>query len=99
MLGHAANANDVTTFRETWHSYDAEAMAAVQAWAVQIARLIDPKQNSADAEECPVKVVEELAITEGIVDESRRPRHSSSSLLPIRSVFGTEVSNAPVSTG
>ena len=65
VLGHAANSNDVTTFHYNWHSYDAEAMTAVQVWAARIAKLIDPKQNSADDEATSVKGVEELAITEG----------------------------------
>lgn len=40
VLGHLANSNDVTTIHYNWHSYDSEAMAAVQAWASHIANLL-----------------------------------------------------------
>ncbi len=39
VLGHAANSIDVTAIHYNWHNYDAEAMAAVQAWAIYIADL------------------------------------------------------------
>lgn len=45
VLGHAANSNDVTAVHYNWHNYDAEAMAAMQAWANHIAKLIAPKQS------------------------------------------------------
>jgi len=32
VLGHAANANDVTEVHYNWHNYDKEALEAVQAW-------------------------------------------------------------------
>lgn len=59
VLGHAANSNDVTAVHYNWHSYDAEAMAAVQAWADHIAKLLNP--NVADDEASPAEDPEELA--------------------------------------
>ena len=59
VLGHAANSNDVTAVHYNWHSYDAEAMAAVQAWADHIAKLLNPK--AADDEASPAEEPAELA--------------------------------------
>ena len=39
VLGHAANANDVTAVHYNWHSYDAEALEAVAVWAKHVAAL------------------------------------------------------------
>lgn len=36
VLGHAANANDVTEAHYNWHNYDAEALEAVEAWTKHI---------------------------------------------------------------
>ncbi|MCC2596223.1 integrase arm-type DNA-binding domain-containing protein [Pusillimonas sp. MFBS29] len=51
VLGHAANSSDVTTVHYNWHSYDAEAMAAVQAWADYLAKLRNPAGVYAAANE------------------------------------------------
>ena len=40
VLGHAANANDVTAVHYNWHNYDAEAQKAVEAWARHVAGLV-----------------------------------------------------------
>ena len=40
VLGHAANASDVTAVHYNWHNYDAEALQAVEAWAKHVAGLI-----------------------------------------------------------
>ncbi len=40
VLGHAANANDVTAVHYLWHNYDEEALEAVQAWAAYLDKLI-----------------------------------------------------------
>lgn len=45
VLGHAANTSDVTAVHYNWHNYDAEAMAAVQAWANHLTKLTSPKQS------------------------------------------------------
>jgi integrase len=39
VLGHVANATDVTSVVYNWHNYDAEAMEAVQKWAAHLAAL------------------------------------------------------------
>jgi integrase len=39
VLGHVAQASDVTSVVYNWHNYDAEAMEAVQKWAAHLARL------------------------------------------------------------
>jgi hypothetical protein len=39
VLGHAANANDVTAVHYNWHNYDAEALEAVAVWATHVATL------------------------------------------------------------
>lgn len=39
VLAHVAKANDVTSVVYNWHTYDAEAMEAIQKWAAHIARL------------------------------------------------------------
>ena len=39
VLGHAANANDVTAVHYNWHNYDAEALEAVAVWAKHVAAL------------------------------------------------------------
>ena len=44
VLGHAANANDVTAIHYNWHNYDAEAMEAVQAWANYLTKLTNPNK-------------------------------------------------------
>jgi len=40
VLGHAANANDVTEAHYNWHNYDSEALEAVGAWADYIKCLV-----------------------------------------------------------
>jgi integrase len=40
VLGHAANANDVTAVHYNWHNYDAEALQAVEAWAKYVGSLV-----------------------------------------------------------
>ena len=52
VLGHAANANDVTAVHYNWHNYDAEALAAVEAWALHVENLVlsnPPLKNAIDA--------------------------------------------------
>lgn len=39
ILGHAANANDVTAAHYNWHSYDEEAATALQDWADYLQKL------------------------------------------------------------
>ncbi|MBI5070382.1 MAG: integrase arm-type DNA-binding domain-containing protein [Deltaproteobacteria bacterium] len=39
VLGHVARATDVTSVVYNWHSYDDEAMDAVQRWAAHVAKL------------------------------------------------------------
>lgn len=39
VLGHAAKSNDVTEAHYNWHSYDNEALAAVQSWAAFVEKL------------------------------------------------------------
>ena len=43
VLGHAANANDVTAVHYLWHNYDAEALEAVESWAAYLAKLTSPE--------------------------------------------------------
>lgn len=43
VLGHAANANDVTALHYLWHNYDAEALEAVEAWSGYLAKLTAKK--------------------------------------------------------
>ncbi|MWV11149.1 integrase arm-type DNA-binding domain-containing protein [Pseudomonas sp. R-28-1W-6] len=40
VLGHAASSSDVTAVHYVWHGYDAEALAAVQAWGDHINELV-----------------------------------------------------------
>ena len=41
VLGHAANANDVTEAHYNWHNYDSEASEAVNAWATHVKGLVN----------------------------------------------------------
>ncbi len=43
VLGHAAQASDVTSIHYIWHNYDAEALEAIEAWAAHIAKLTAPE--------------------------------------------------------
>jgi len=47
VLGHAANANDVTAVHYLWHNYDAEALEAVESWAAYLAKLTNPRDGDA----------------------------------------------------
>lgn len=40
VLGHAANANDVTEVHYNWHNYDDEALEAVKTWADYVLKLV-----------------------------------------------------------
>lgn len=43
VLGHAANANDVTAVHYLWHNYDKEALEAAEKWAKHIESLVPAK--------------------------------------------------------